>query len=242
MLVKMINRIINKIRRSIYNIKYGKDVIIEGKDIVLKNVEFPKACFIAHNVEIQNCKIGNHSSIGRYTKVRDAEIGSYCSISWDCTIGAPTHPLKTITSSAITYRKEYGVVDRDIQLEQKTTVVGNDVWIGCGSVLISGVSIGDGAVIGAGAVVTKNIPPYEIWGGVPAQKLASRFDISLVERLKRIKWWEWSEEFQKNFIDLFSVELNEDVLSQIENRYQEFVVNGKGNLNESIIFTRRNQK
>ena len=219
----MINRIFNKIRRAYYQIQYGKNVVIDGKNIVLSNVAFSNAAFVAHNAELQNCEIGNHSSIGRYTKLRDCSIGKYCSISWDCTIGAPTHPFTTITSSAITYRKEYGLVSQDTHFEQKKTMIGNDVWVGCGVTVISGVKVGDGAVIGAGAVVTQDIPAYEIWAGIPARKIADRFDKSLVERIIKISWWDWSEDVQKSFLDLFSEDLNEEVMSKIERRYKDII-------------------
>lgn len=216
----MIKKITNRIRRYFYKIKYGKRVIVYGKDVDLKNVEFEDAAFVSHNAEMLNCRIGNHTSIGRYTKIRDAEIGKYCSISWDCTIGAPTHPFNTITSSAVTYRREYGIVNKDIDFKQKKTVIGNDVWIGCGVTIISGVHIDDGAVIGAGAVVTQDVCAYDIVAGIPAKKIGCRFDNDMVRRLKSISWWNWSEDIQKKFIDLFSRDLDENTMAEIEIRYE----------------------
>lgn len=194
-----------------------------GVGIKIIRTKFEENVYVAHHAEIQDCFIGNHSSIGRYTKIREADIGRYCSISWDCTIGAPSHPFNTITSSAITYRKEYGVVDKDIDFKQKKTVIGNDVWIGCGVTIISGVYIDDGAVIGAGAVVTKDVRAYEIVAGIPAKKIGDRFSNDIVSRLKCIKWWEWSEEKQKLFIDLFSKELDENIMDELENRYAKII-------------------
>ena len=73
-------------------------------------------------------------------------------------------------------------------------VVGNDVWIGYEAVILSGVTIGDGAVIGARAVVTKDVPPYTIVGGVPAKPIKKRFSDESIKKLQSIRWWDWSKE------------------------------------------------
>ncbi len=73
-------------------------------------------------------------------------------------------------------------------------VVGNDVWIGYEAVILSGVTIGDGAIIGARAVVTKDVPPYTIVAGVPAKPIRKRYDEQTIARLEQIRWWDWPEE------------------------------------------------
>lgn len=73
-------------------------------------------------------------------------------------------------------------------------IIGNDVWIGYEAVILSGVTIGDGAIIGARALVTKDIPPYTIVGGVPAKPIRKRFDKVTIAKLLELKWWYWSEE------------------------------------------------
>lgn len=72
-------------------------------------------------------------------------------------------------------------------------VVGNDVWIGYEAVILSGVTIGDGAIIGARAVVTKDVPPYTIVAGVPARTIRKRFDEETIARLEQLRWWDWPE-------------------------------------------------
>ena len=73
-------------------------------------------------------------------------------------------------------------------------MIGNDVWIGYEAVIMSGVTIGDGAIIGARAVVAKHVPPYTIVGGIPAKPIRKRFSDEVVSSLLEIKWWEWSDE------------------------------------------------
>jgi virginiamycin A acetyltransferase len=74
------------------------------------------------------------------------------------------------------------------------TVIGNDVWIGLEALIISGITIGDGALIGARAVVTKDVFPYAIVGGNPAKKIRKRFDDKTIKDLLEIKWWDWDAE------------------------------------------------
>ena len=74
------------------------------------------------------------------------------------------------------------------------TVIGSDVWIGYEAVILSGVTIGDGAIIGARAVVTRDIPPYTIAAGVPAKPIRRRFDVETIAQLEELRWWDWEEE------------------------------------------------
>lgn len=73
-------------------------------------------------------------------------------------------------------------------------VIGNDVWIGYEAVIMSGVTIGDGAIIGTRALVTKDVPPYTIVGGVPARQIRKRFSEDIISSLLDVRWWEWSKE------------------------------------------------
>lgn len=73
-------------------------------------------------------------------------------------------------------------------------IIGNDVWIGYEAVIMAGVTIGDGAIIGTRAVVTKDVAPYSIVGGIPAREIRKRFAPEVVERLRELKWWNWPEE------------------------------------------------
>ena len=80
-------------------------------------------------------------------------------------------------------------------------VIGNDVWIGYEAVILAGVTVGDGAVIGARAVVTKDVPPYTIVGGVPAKPIRKRFSEDLIAALLELRWWDWPEERLKANLD-----------------------------------------
>ena len=87
--------------------------------------------------------------------------------------------------------------------------IGNDVWIGYEAVILSGVTIGDGAIIGTRAVVTKDVPSYTIVGGVPAKPIRKRFDEDTIQKFKEIRWWDWKEErIKKNIQAIQSGDIN----------------------------------
>lgn len=88
-------------------------------------------------------------------------------------------------------------------------VIGNDVWIGYEAVVMAGVTIGNGAIIGARAVVTKDVPPYTIVGGVPAREIRRRFSDDVIARLLELKWWDWpAEQIQRNIKNIQSGRLD----------------------------------
>ena len=127
-------------------------------------------------------------------------IGSFCSVA----CGAKfifTSANHTMTSLS-TYPFPLFYEEWDLPVAQVTEawdnkgdiVIGNDVWIGYEAVILAGVTIGDGAVIGTRAVVTKDVPPYTIVGGVPAKPIRKRFTQETIDFLVKVKWWNWSEE------------------------------------------------
>lgn len=128
------------------------------------------------------------------------KIGKFCSIACGTKFlfTSANHTLKSLSTYPFPiFFEEWGLDGKDIcdAWDNKgDIVIGNDVWIGFEAVILSGVTIGDGAVIGSRAVVTKDVEPYTIVGGVPAKPIRKRFDEQTIEKLEKIGWWDWSEE------------------------------------------------
>ena len=128
------------------------------------------------------------------------KIGKFCSIACGAKFlfTSGNHTLKSLSTYPFPiFFEEWGLDGKDIcdAWDNKgDIVIGNDVWIGFEAVILSGVTIGDGAVIGSRAVVTKDVEPYTIVGGVPAKPIRKRFDEQTIEKLEKIGWWDWSEE------------------------------------------------
>lgn len=210
-----------KIRKFLkYGSKYSKVSI--AKNVELNGAIIDDFANIAHDASIINSKIGNYTSIGRYTKIQNANIGKFCSISWDVTVGATEHPINHITTHAFPYRTQFNFIKENKEIEKQLTVIGNDVWIGCGVIIKSGITIGDGAIIGAGAVVTKDVEPYAIVAGVPAKLIKYRFSESDIKFLTTMKWWDLPNELIKNNIELFQQPLTEEILNELKEKIKSY--------------------
>lgn len=144
------------------------------------------------------CVFGKYTYMGSNCKVGGGtKFGNYCSIASDVNIGPISHPTSFLSSHPFQYSEKlftpvghYKNVNRVKRSPQKDAVViGHDVWIGTNSIILRGVNVGIGAVVACGAVVTKDVPPYAIVGGVPAQILGYRFEDDIIEELLKLKWW-----------------------------------------------------
>ena len=134
------------------------------------------------------------------------KIGKFCSIACGAKFlfTSGNHSMKSLSTYTFPiFFDEWGLDAKDIRDawdNKGDTVIGNDVWIGYEAVIMSGVTIGDGAVIGTRAVVTKDVPPYTIVGGVPAKSIRRRFDDVTIEKLEALRWWDWDYEKIKRSI------------------------------------------
>jgi acetyltransferase-like isoleucine patch superfamily enzyme len=138
--------------------------------------------------EVQgDCRIGAYSEINGATIYPKTTIGLYCSIARGAAIGAPNHPIHCLGTSLALERTRQA-------LEFKETHLGSDVWIGANAVVVGGITVGHGAVIGAGAVVTKDVEPYGVVVGVPARTVRLRFAPEICEQLLQLRWWELAHE------------------------------------------------
>jgi len=156
-------------------------------------------------------QVGRHSygspDIHWYTgSERKVRIGNFCSIARDVTlITGGTHPVNWV--STYPFRINWGLSgarEDGLPCSNGDISIGSDVWIAEGATILSGVTIGHGAVICARAVVTKDVPPYAIVGGVPARVIRYRFDSDVIARLLRICWWEWPDEEIRGIVSLLS--------------------------------------
>jgi acetyltransferase-like isoleucine patch superfamily enzyme len=132
-------------------------------------------------------------------------IGNYCQIGAYVAIHGTNHPI-TYPSNYINYRLFNGELSK--YKTSKPVTVGNDVWIGHAVIILGGVNIGDGAIIGAGSVVTKDVEPYSIVGGNPARLIRKRFDDNIIKELQELKWWDKTPEELDRLKILFNTDLS----------------------------------
>lgn len=171
---------------------------------------------------IRGVTLDKYSYIGRGTIIHNATIGKFCSISDYCVIGLPGHCIHTISTSPLFSAIQNGTksswVKKNVPLKPISVKIGNDVWIGYRVIIPSNVTIGDGAIIAAGAVVTKDVPPYAIVGGVPAKVIRYRFSQEVRDKLLELRYWDRPDKEIKKNIDLFQKEgiLIEDLNNWIQ--------------------------
>jgi len=182
---------------------------ISNFSLVSANVMVDKTAYINRFVKAKNASIGAHTYVGANTDIECAEIGKFCSIADHCRIGMAGHTLSCLSTSPIFTRVVNGCheqwVENDVFPDEQDVPanIGNDVWIGSHALIRGGVTIGDGAIIGAGAVVVKDVPPYAVVGGVPAKVIKYRFSQEVIDRLEEMKWWDMPDKVLKKNIGMF---------------------------------------
>jgi len=203
-------------------------------DAVVKNTTLGKRSTIDQGCVVLNSTIGSYVDIEKRNLIRSAvigdmtytgadvgimwaEIGKYCCIARKVEIGGNEHNYR-----AASMMPSYRLLNKlggklSMHQDEEIVRVGNDVWIGVGALIPrkSGLVIGDGAVIGSGAVVTKSVPPYAIVASVPARVMRYRFEASVIEKLLRLKWWDWEREKILEYWPLLSSDLTEEAVDAL---------------------------
>lgn len=205
-------RLIKMIIALGYKIRYlGKAKIHATNTIILRGCTFEGKNSIGVKTYMSNTSMGYGSILSFSSEVSNTTIGRYCSVGSHVRVIAATHPTNMVSTYPAFYSDTYSVsyVDESKFTEHLVTdngyecEIGNDVWI-CDNVLIKGgVKIGDGAIVGMGSVVLKDIEPYSIVAGVPAKEIRKRFDDETIEALMKLKWWDkpvdWVKEHASEF-------------------------------------------
>ena len=174
------------------------------------------APFIDPSASVRDCRFGRFNEVGARTRIAESsmgdyayvvndsdiiytEIGPFCSIAAQVRINPGNHPLDRVALSHFTYRASaYGLGEDEAGFfdgrRARPVRLGADAWVGHGAIILPGVTVGIGAAIGAGAVVTRDVPDYAIVVGNPGRVLRHRFPPGIQAALKRIAWWQWSDD------------------------------------------------
>jgi len=169
------------------------------------------------------CNMGSFSYSWSNLKP-NMKIGRYCSIARNLKFQGINHPMGRFTTSSITYDENFIITDLPLSdypesifktspippVNKNYITIGNDVWIGADVTLAQGIQIGSGAVIGSNALVTKDVPPYAVVGGVPAKIIKYRFSKEIIDKLLTLEWWKYG------FWDFAEHNLDDDISKFIE--------------------------
>lgn len=181
----------------------------------------PPATRLDERPDLQGFDIGKYSwghlTVSNRTPGNHLTIGRYCSFAYDTHILlGGEHRVDHVTTYRFgtypPFNEWFTPADETVRGRGGVTI-GNDVWVGHQGLILSGVTIGDGAVIGAGSVVRSNVPPYAIALGNPARVAGFRFPKEQIEALLRIRWWDWPEE---RIVDALDLMMSEDIARFVE--------------------------
>lgn len=190
---------LQQIKRIFRNVKiFLFDQIATKKELV--NPDSPTHhSFI--NVEIMPTTIlSGKNDIGEYTyigyngMITSSKIGRYCSIAGNVSIGIGEHKIDRVSTNSVFYKNPFET------LTEKECIIGNDVWIGVNVVIRRGVTIGNGAIIGANSFVNKDVKPFEIVAGTPAKHVRMRFSEQQIQMVEESEWWNKDLDSAKNII------------------------------------------
>jgi phosphonate metabolism protein (transferase hexapeptide repeat family) len=154
-------------------------------------------CEVGAGSVILSSDFGDYAYCGRLCDIANSSIGKFANIAALCRIGPTDHPMERASLHHFMYRSSYYWDDAPDDAEffaaraARRTAIGPDTWLGHGAIVKPDVTIGAGAVVASGAVVTKDVAPYMIVAGVPAQPLRARFGPDVAERLMALAWWDW---------------------------------------------------
>ena len=166
-------------------------------------VEIGRGSRVAHSV------IGDYSYCDRYAYIANADVGKFANIAAFVRIGATDHPLHTGACHHFLYRSDdyWDDADRDeaffAHRRARRAVIGHDTWIGAGAMVKPETTLGHGAVVAAGAVVTRDVEPYTMVAGVPARPLRPRQPHAIAERLIALAWWDWPHDALRRTLEDF---------------------------------------
>ncbi|WP_224825189.1 DapH/DapD/GlmU-related protein [Cognatishimia sp. MH4019] len=179
-------------------------------------VEIGKGSRVAHST------FGDYGYCDRFADIANAQIGKFANIAAFSRIGATDHPLHTATCHHFLYRSDdyWDDADRDevffAHRRSRIAYIGHDTWIGAGAMIKPEVTLGDGAVVAAGAIVTKNVDPYTIVAGTPATPIRLRQPREIADRLIALGWWDWSHEALRSALKDFRTLTAEAFLERYE--------------------------
>lgn len=167
---------------------------------IVRDCRFGRYTQVGEQSRMENCLLDDYAYLGNSCDLMSADIGKFANIAAMVRINPGFHPMEYPTLHHFTYRPTmYGMAAEDdaefFQWRRRQRVlIGHDTWIGHGAVIMPGVRIGNGAVVGSNSVVTKDVPPYTIVGGVAAKVIRQRFPRAIAQALETTAWWNWDHD------------------------------------------------
>lgn len=189
--------------------KLSPDAPLLHPGAIVTNSSFGGWCEVGAQSNVLNSEFGDYAYCERLCDIANSSIGKFANIAAMCRIGPTDHPMQTASLHHFLYRSSYYWDDAADDAgffaarTQRRTVIGPDTWLGHGVIVKPDVTIGTGAIVASGAVVTKDVAPYMIVAGVPAVPLRARFQPAVADRLLALAWWDWDHASLRSALEDF---------------------------------------
>lgn len=176
---------------------------------IVEQAELGRYTEIGPGAKLVETSLGDYSYVMERSDIIYSTIGKFSNIASGVRINPGNHPMEWVSQHHFLYRlKQYGFAEQDNEpffhwRRLQRVTIGHDTWIGHNAIILPGVTIGNGAVVAAGAVVTRDVKPYQVVAGVPAKPLRSRFPEGIWRVLEEMGWWHWDHETIKERLDNF---------------------------------------
>lgn len=195
--MQIIDSFVDETSKCYNNTRVSKSIVgprsTVGDNSIIFNSKLEGCNVINRGNFISDTVMGFATYTGMNCIIKDTVIGKFCDLSWNLSMGGGNHHVsRTVKYSEYHLNQILNGSSSIIHKPEPPTQIGNDVWVGNGAIILRGIKVGDGAVIGAGAVVTKDVEPYTIVAGVPAKPLRKRFSDEIIVALLGLKWWDWN--------------------------------------------------
>jgi len=173
----------------------------------ITNSAIHKTSIVYAGSQLVNVEVGRYCDIGYDNTIINVKIGSFCAFGKNIIIGGANHSVNWVSISTV-FNSNKDDLNKKFSRHsfslESITKVGNDVWIGDNVIIKAGVTINNGAIVGIGSIVTKDIPPYEIWAGNPAKFIRKRFTENEIIELEKMQWWDWDDKKIDQYAPFFT--------------------------------------
>ncbi len=195
-------------------IGYGSSV---GDNAILRYCTLAERVEIGRRNTLDHVEIGTGTYSGEFTIAKYVSIGKYCAISWNVSIGGANHELHHLALTPVhRILQEKDAQGGYLSWKTQNCSIGHDVWLAAGCHILRGVSVGNGAVVAANSVVTKDVPPYAIVAGIPAKIIKFRFSEEIIQGLLEVRWWDFPlDVLRSQCRDLLSREVSADDVQKL---------------------------
>lgn len=199
---------------------FGDNVVI-GEDSFIEDSQLGSYVQLNRRNIVVASTIGDYTYTGANTIIKKTDIGKFCSISWNVSITGNKHDYNLISPHPFTHLRTFNFIDENSPLDSERVYIQNDVWLGMNSCVLPGIKIYSGSIIGAGSVVTKDVPPYAIVAGNPAKLIKYRFSDEIISDFLEVEWWNWPYEIIKKNMYLFKKTVDTDIAKELLNISKE---------------------